>query len=123
MGASSWLCDDVRGCVGDGSVAEMRLRQRDASSKIVARLESLLGPVGSDSKMGCEYNQVAPVPCVFGVPSDFVVTMCHDEQDTAGSALDGWTMHAQPGVGSLSALVFYPSFARPPNVNSSRSDR
>jgi hypothetical protein len=30
------------------------------------------------------------------VPSDFVVTMCHDEQDTAGSALDGWTMHAQP---------------------------
>jgi hypothetical protein len=27
------------------------------------------------------------------------------------------------GVGSLSALVFYPSFARPPNVNSSRSDR
>ena len=90
------LSHDLRLCVGDCNVAELTLTPRHASSKIVARLESLLGPLVIDSKMGCEYNQVAPVPCVFGVPSDFVVTMCHDEQDTAGSALDGWTMHAQP---------------------------
>jgi hypothetical protein len=90
------LSHDLRLCVGDCNVAELTLAPRHASTKIVARLESLLGPLVSDSKIGCDYNQVAPVPCVFGVPSDFVVTMCHDEQDTAGSALDGWTMPAQP---------------------------
>jgi hypothetical protein len=105
------LSHDLRQCVGDCSVAELTLAPRHAGSSVVARLESLCGPLVIDSKMGCEYNQVAPIPCVFGVPSDFVVTKCHDEQDTAGSVLDGWTMHAQPprrektfGPGLLSVI-------------------
>jgi hypothetical protein len=32
----------------------------------------------------------------FCTPSDFVVTKCHDEQDTAGTVLDGWSMSDQP---------------------------
>mgnify|MGYP000373527579 CR=1 FL=1 len=84
------LSHDLRLTVGDNNVTELTLAPPHASPKVVARLESLFGP------MGCEYNQVAPVPCVFGVPSDFVVTKCHDDQDTAGSVLDGWAMLAEP---------------------------
>jgi hypothetical protein len=90
------LSHDLRLTVGDSNVMELTLAPPHASPKVVARLESLFGPLVIESKMGCEYNQVAPVPCVFGVPSDFVVTKCHDDQDTAGSVLDGWAMLAEP---------------------------
>jgi hypothetical protein len=105
------LSHDLRQSVGDSNVAELTVAPPHASQTVVARLGKLFGPMVTASKMGCAYNQVAPVPCVFGVPSDFVVTKCHDDKDTAGSVLDGWTMHVQPserektfGPGLLSVI-------------------
>ncbi len=91
------LSHELRLSVGDCNVAELTLAPPHASSTVVARLESLFGPLVREANMGGAYNQVAPIPCIFGVPSDFVVTKCHDEQDTSGTVLDGWTMHSEPG--------------------------
>jgi hypothetical protein len=105
------LSHELRLSVGDCNVAELTLAPPHASSTVVARLESLFGPLVREANMGGAYNQVAPIPCIFGVPSDFVVTKCHDEQDTSGTVLDGWTMHAEPkqrektfGPGLLSVI-------------------
>jgi hypothetical protein len=82
--------------VGDNNVAELTLTPTLASPVVVSLLGDLFGPVVNASKMLSEYNKVAPVPLAFGVPSDFTVTKCHDEQDTAATLLDGWSMTAPP---------------------------
>jgi hypothetical protein len=90
------LSHDLRAMVGDNNVAELTLTPSIASPTVVSCLGELFGPVVIASRMLSEYNKVAPVPLAFGVPSDFTVTKCHDEKDTAATALDGWSMAAPP---------------------------
>jgi hypothetical protein len=90
------LSHDLRAVVGDNNVAELTLTPSLASTTVVSSLAHLFGPLVIASRMHSEYNKVAPLPLAFGVPSDFTITKCHDEQDTAATLMDGWSMVAPP---------------------------